>query len=97
MDRILIDVQELTDVVAGDDVKSAILRRELRGLVDELNSVLPDYQVGLLYLDTGEYLWLVKVDPTEGSYWHDLEETRREQLLAIEALDDVQLTRIDDE
>jgi len=42
--------------------------------------------VSLVHLDTADYLQFVRHDPTEGSYWQELEEERQEQGEAIAAL-----------
>lgn len=88
----LIDVQRLTDIVAGDDALENQLWRELRDLADELNGNLADYEVSLVHLDTGDYLRFVKVDPTEAAFWQDQEEQRQEieRAMMEGAIDDLE-------
>ncbi|HUX78055.1 MAG TPA: hypothetical protein VMY40_15590 [Anaerolineae bacterium] len=90
MKQILIDIQRIADVAAGDPELSDRLWRALRDLADELNSALPEYETGLLHLDTGDYLAFVRRDPEEGAYWADQEEQRREhaEILAEEEPED---------
>jgi len=75
--RILIDVTDLLILGAGDPELETGLNRELRDLADELNSNLDGYEVALVHLDLVDYLSFEKRDPTEGAYWHELEEDRR--------------------
>ena len=75
--RILVYIGDLVDITEGDE-HEASMWRELRRLVDELNSALAGYEVTLLHLDTADYIAFIKRDPTEGAYWRDLEEELRE-------------------
>lgn len=83
MNRILVDVGDLVDAATGTAEQENELLRALRGLADELNSALPEYEVGLLHLDTRQYLAFVEVDPTEGAFWADQAEQRRETAEAM--------------
>jgi hypothetical protein len=65
---ILVSTEDILFTAVGTDQELA-LRREVDRLADELNSVLPDYEVAHIHLDTGDYLGLRRVDPEEGSYW----------------------------
>lgn len=58
MTEILIDVQDIKDVVAGDNDLAMQVHRALCDLADELNSALEGYKVQLVHLDTGDYLGL---------------------------------------
>ena len=82
-ERCLIDVTDLLALGAGDPELETNLARELRGLADELNSSLDSYEVMLVHLDMNDFLSFERRDPTEGAYWRELEEERRE---AVEAL-----------
>jgi hypothetical protein len=58
--RILININNLMYIVAGEDALEAQLTRELKTLADELNSTLPDYEVRLIHLDTDDYLEFIR-------------------------------------
>jgi len=75
--KILIDVTDLLSLTAGDPQLDSSMRRELADLADDLNSSLDGYEVRLIHLDCADYLEFIGRDPTEGAYWHELEEDRR--------------------
>ena len=88
-DRILIDVGRILDEGAGNDELGNALLRELRDIADELNSGLAEYEVSVMFLDTGAYLCIVRLpSPDAGSYWAELAEEREEQEAAVEATTD---------
>jgi len=58
----LFDVGDLLALGAGDAELEGQIGRELRGLADELNSSLPEYEVRLIHLDTYDYLEFVSRD-----------------------------------
>jgi len=84
--RTLVDVTDLLALGAGIPELESGLGHEMRDLADEFNSALDGYEVSLVHLDTADYLQFVRVDPTEGAYWQELEEERQEQAETIAAL-----------
>lgn len=67
---ILVSTEDLLFTAVGTENELG-LRREVDRLADELNSVLSDYDVAHIHLDTGDYLGFQRVDPEEGSYWRE--------------------------
>jgi len=65
MNRILISITDLLDIVARDDSQELQLYRELQELADELNSSLPDYEVRLIHLDTEDYFEFIRASDEE--------------------------------
>lgn len=76
-DRILIDIDRIKIIAAGECALEADIQRALCDLADEINSALPEYECTLLHLDTADYLAFVRrPNPDEGAYWAELEEER---------------------
>ncbi len=63
MDRVMIRITDLLAIAAGDDSLEVNLRREVEDVADELNSVLPEYEVMVSHLDTDDYLIFTSRDP----------------------------------
>lgn len=77
-DRMLIDIDRVRVVAAGDPALEAEMHRALCDLADEINSALPEYECTLMHLDTADYLAFTRrPDPEEGAYWRELEEERQ--------------------
>jgi hypothetical protein len=59
----LVNVQGMKDIVAGDDNQAVLLHRELCDLADELNDILSDhYKVQLVHYDTQDCLEILPVE-----------------------------------
>jgi hypothetical protein len=81
----LVPIQDLLDVVAGDPERESELTREVKELADELNSALPEYEVRLVHLDTVDYLEFVKRHPDGDEYnWAEDEADRKAALEELE-------------
>jgi len=71
MRKIMVRITDLLDVVAGDDGMESRLRRELEDVADELNNVLPGYEVSLVHLDGDDFLSFARPEPTLGDWMEE--------------------------
>lgn len=76
MSRILVDVTDLLDVVAGTDELEAQMNREVQRLANEINSALPDYECLLAHLDLRDYLVFTRRGDDKNIKW-TFDETAR--------------------
>ena len=74
MDKIMVRVTDLLDVAAGDDGMENRLRRELADVADELNNMLPEYEVSLVHLDGDDFLSFARPEPTLDDWMEEREE-----------------------
>lgn len=57
--RTLIRITDLLDIAPGNPREQNQLWREVRGLVDDLNNALTEWEISIIHLDTEDYVALV--------------------------------------